>query len=57
MKGKHPASSKTHVVNEEEGKAVDQLKGKVMHGEFIWVKLSGSSWWPAQVFESQCLHF
>lgn len=49
MKGKRLASSKSHVVKEEEEKAADQLRGKVMPGDLIWVRLRGLSWWPAQV--------
>ena len=51
MKGKDLASSKGHVVEEEEEKAADQLRGKVIPGDLIWVRLGGLSWWPAQVFE------
>lgn len=53
MKGKHLANRKGDVVKEEEEKAADHFRGKVIAGDLIWVRLRGLSWWPAQVFELQ----
>lgn len=42
-----------HNVKLEDGEdvAANQLEGEVKLADLIWVKISGGSWWPAQVFE------
>ncbi|KAK9270097.1 hypothetical protein L1049_025671 [Liquidambar formosana] len=53
MKGKRLGSSRSQVgkeVGEEDvGK---KLRGELMLGDFLWVRLHGSSWWPAQVVDA-----
>ncbi|KAF8404702.1 hypothetical protein HHK36_009590 [Tetracentron sinense] len=46
-------TTKRNYLNKDGGKEsmVDQLRGEVMLGDVVWVRLGGCSWWPAQVVE------
>lgn len=53
MKGKSRASKEVCITKDcVEEAAKNQLCKDVAIGDVIWVKLNGSSWWPAQVCES-----
>ncbi|CAK9186603.1 unnamed protein product [Ilex paraguariensis] len=46
------ASNRSSVEKEcEEEAAVNQATREVNFGDLIWVRLHGSTWWPAQVFD------
>ncbi|XP_048130791.1 uncharacterized protein LOC115739525 [Rhodamnia argentea] len=52
MKKNHLSSTRSSVAGNsgKEGTST-QLKGEVLPGSLIWVRLNGDSWWPAQVVD------
>ncbi|KAA8538175.1 hypothetical protein F0562_027783 [Nyssa sinensis] len=52
MKGKHLVSNQSFVDKEGgDAAAATQLNGEVILGDLIWIRLFGTSWWPAQVVD------
>ncbi|XP_068312560.1 uncharacterized protein [Pyrus communis] len=51
MECDHPSTGKHNKLEDGEVVAANQLEGEVKLADLIWVKISGGSWWPAQVVD------
>lgn len=56
MKHRRLTSSRSNICEEGEEGVTNQVSREVKLGDLIWVRLRGSSWWPAQVSEMSWVH-